>query len=48
MEWRDAANRVRREARTLRLACEDPNTPWYAKWLAGGAHHEAGSQRYDG
>ncbi len=36
MEWRDAVDRLRREAHVLRLACQNPHTPWYAKWLAAG------------
>ena len=36
MEWQQTARRLRREARTLRLAYRNPRTPWYAKWLAAG------------
>ena len=32
--WRDRARELKRDAFTLYLACKDPRTPWYAKFLA--------------
>ena len=32
--WRHRAQELKRDAFTLYLACKDPRTPWYAKFLA--------------
>ena len=32
--WRHCARELKRDAFTLYLACKDPRTPWYAKFLA--------------
>jgi uncharacterized membrane protein YkvA (DUF1232 family) len=34
--WRQWARGLKREVQALVLACRDPRTPWYAKWLAVG------------
>ena len=33
--WRRFARSCKREVYALYLACRDPRTPWYARWLAG-------------
>ena len=35
-KWQKWASELEREVRALLLACRDPRTPWYAKWLAVG------------
>ncbi|HEY7443398.1 MAG TPA: YkvA family protein [Vicinamibacterales bacterium] len=34
--WVEKSRGLRREVHALYLACRHPQTPWYAKWLAGG------------
>jgi uncharacterized membrane protein YkvA (DUF1232 family) len=34
--WFEKSRGLRREVHALYLACRHPQTPWYAKWLAGG------------
>jgi uncharacterized membrane protein YkvA (DUF1232 family) len=34
MQWKEAAGKLQQEMRAIYMACRDPRTPWYARFLA--------------